>query len=401
LPKGIQSFEKIIRKNYVYIDKTRIIYDIITKGSYYFLSRPRRFGKSLLISTLYELFTGNKKLFENLWIATSGYGWTPHLVIHLSFSVMDTTSAQTVHDDLLWKLESLAKNNAIDITQAPSLQTKFELLVSQLATTNKVVILIDEYDFPLLNNINNTATTLACRNILRDFFGVIKDLDSYLEFVMITGVSKFSKASIFSGLNNLEDLTLSQQAACLLGYTADELIHYLGPHIQEIADYQKRPTQAILDDMLLWYNGYQFSKNQAAKIYNTYSILLFLSSGELSNYWFETGTPAFLVKLIKAKHLSIPAIDTAEASPDDFNTMEIDDIPVIPLLFQTGYLTIKAYNQITGNYQLVFPNLEVQSSFFKYLLKGFSNVGTGETNKIITKLIFRSNGNGKKTTHRH
>jgi hypothetical protein len=127
LPKGIQSFEKIIRKNYVYIDKTRIIYDIITKGSYYFLSRPRRFGKSLLISTLYELFTGNKKLFENLWIATSDYSWTPHPVTHLSFSVMDTTSAQTVHD-LLWKLESLAKNSAIDITQAPSLQTKFELL---------------------------------------------------------------------------------------------------------------------------------------------------------------------------------------------------------------------------------------------------------------------------------
>lgn len=393
LPKGIQSFEKMIKDNYVYVDKTRYIYDIITKGTYYFLSRPRRFGKSLLLSTLHELFAGNKELFKGLWIDTANYNWQPHPVIHLSFSALASNSAQALHDDLVWKLESLAESHSLDISKAPSLQTKFESIVTQLASSNSVVILIDEYDFPILNNITDLPLAGECRNIIKNFFGVIKDLDNYIKFVMITGVSKFSKTSIFSGLNNLEDLTLSQQAAGLLGYTSDELKTNFGKHIAEIATNQEKSSQEILESMQLWYNGYQFSKNQDIKVYNPYSILLFLSSGELSNYWFETGTPTFLVNLIKAKNFPIPSLDAAETNVDDLKNIEIDNIPVIPLLLQTGYLTLKSYDPITNNYQLSFPNLEVKSSFFRYLLKQFSTFEAGEISKFTAKLKTALNEN--------
>lgn len=394
LPKGIQSFEKMILHGYVYVDKTRQIYDIITQGSYYFLARPRRFGKSLLLSTLKELFSGSKKLFDGLWIATSNYSWKEYPVIHISFSALANNTPEALERDLTWKLLEIAKQYSVDIQTAPSLQTKFSLLVEKLAQINSVVILIDEYDFPILNNIQSEELASACRDVLRNFFGVIKDLDHYLHFVMITGVSKFSKTSIFSGLNNLEDLTMSQLGATVLGYTYQEIEDNFEYYIKNVAQQTKTTPASVLDGITRWYNGYKFTEDSPAKLYNPYSVLLFLASGKFKNYWFETGTPTFLLNLIKSKQYAITNFDDIEVSSDELGTIEIDDISVTPLLFQTGYLTIHSYDPETENYHLTFPNIEVKSSLLKHILKKFSKMALGSINEFalgLTKALKSQN----------
>lgn len=393
LPKGIQSFEKMIKNNYVYVDKTKYIYDIIKTGDYYFFSRPRRFGKSVLISTLKELFEGNKELFKDLWIETSDYKWQTHPVIHLSFSSLASNNAQALYNDLVWKLESIASLHSIDIIKAPSLKTKFELLVTELSKINSVVILVDEYDHPILSNISDPSVATECRDVLKSFFDVVKDLDSYLAFFMVTGVSKFSKTSIFSGLNNLEDLTLNELGSNLVGYTYKELIKYFDSYLKKAALKNGSSTDEVIDNMRAWYDGYQFSKSAQERIYNPYSILLFLSNMEFLNYWFGTGTPSFLINLIKAKQFSIVSLDEAKMTLDDLDSVNIEDIAVVPLLFQTGYLTIKSYDEQTGNYLLYFPNLEVKQSFFKFILKGFSTLEFGVINDFASKLTNALNEN--------
>lgn len=386
LPKGIQSFEKMIKNNYVYVDKTKHIYDIIKTGDYYFLSRPRRFGKSVLISTLKELFEGNKELFKGLWIEASDYKWQTHPVIHLSFSSLSNTSAQVLHDDPVWKLESIASLHSIDITKAPSLKLKFELLVAELSKMNSVVILIDEYDHPILSNISDLALAAECREVLKSFFDVVKDLDSYLAFFMVTGVSKFAKTSLFSGLNNLEDLTLNELGSQLVGYTYEELIKYFDSYIKKAALKNGSSIDGVIDNMRTWYDGYRFAEDNEERIYNPYSVLLFLSNAKFLNYWFSTGTPTFLLHVIKAKQFSIISLDDARMTQDDLDSVNIEDITVMPLLFQTGYLTIKSYDHQEGNYVLDFPNLEVKQSFFKFILKGFSTLEFAVINDFETKL---------------
>lgn len=387
LPKGLNSFEKMITNDYVYVDKTKHIYDIITNGSYYFLARPRRFGKSLLVSTCSMLFTGKKELFKGLWIEKSDYDWRPHPVIHLSLVATACSSAQSVRDDLIWQLEQVAAIYSVDISKAPSLETKFKSLVVQLAKTDSgVVILIDEYDHPIIKNINNSELAVQCRDVLRDFFGVIKDLDDYLKFVLITGVSKFSKTSIFSGLNNLEDLTVSERGATLLGYTPDELTTYFEPYLKKVAKQNNVSYEKIIEQTKLWYDGYQFCENPDKNVYNPYSVLLFLDSGKYLNYWFETGTPTFLLDLIRTKNYPVTNLDDIRASADELGTIEVDDIPITPLLFQTGYLTIDSYNPATKNYHLKLPNLEVKESFLKYLLKQFTKITLGGINEFALQL---------------
>lgn len=394
LPKGIQSFEKMINNNYIYVDKTKNIYDMITTGSYYFLSRPRRFGKSLLVSTLFELFSGKKELFKGLWIEKSDYDWQKHPVIHLSLSAIASNNPQALHDDLLWKLESIATAYNIDLSKPPSLQAKFEHLVIELSKIKSVVILVDEYDYPILSNVNSLELASECRNILRTFFAVIKDLDPYLHFVFFTGVSKFSKTSIFSGLNNLEDLTVTSQGATLLGYTQAELITYFEPYIEKVAIQNNSASVQIIETMKLWYDGYQFCSDSMHKVYNPYSVLLFLSSGNFLNYWFETGTPTFLINLIKKRDFAITTLDTIKVSTEELGTIDIEDIPIPTLLFQTGYLTIKSYDAETKNYHLVFPNFEVESSFLKHLLKMFAKLDVSTISEFafrLTKAVQENN----------
>lgn len=323
---------------------------------------------------------------KGLWIETSDYEWRAHPVIHLSFSSLASENPQALHDGLVWKLESLGKSHSIDISQAPSLQAKFELLVSELSKINSVVILIDEYDHPILSNIANIHLATQCRDVLKSFFDVVKDLDEYLAFFMVTGVSKFSKTSIFSGLNNLEDLTISELGANIVGYTHNELLHYFELYLKKVALKNEVSIDTIVSSMQTWYDGYIFIEDQKEKLYNPYSVLLFLSSSKLLNYWFGTGTPSFLIELIKAKNFPVISLDNAKVTLDDLDNIKIDDIPVIPLLFQTGYLTIQSYESDTGNYLLGFPNLEVKQSFFKYILKEFSTLPFGAINEFASNL---------------
>ncbi len=386
LPIDVSDFENLISAGYLYVDKTRHIYDLVTATSrYYFISRPRRFGKSLFISTLYHLFLGNQDLFKDLWIATSDYSWDEHPIITLDFSDLDVDSVDALKNSLSWNLTTIANNYNIDISAAPSPGTKLKYLVQQLAEKGKVVILIDEYDFPILENLEDKELSTKIRKVLKNFFTVLKSLDKHLRAIFITGVTKFSKTSLFSGLNNLNDITMKPISATLFGYTNHEIEELFKPYIAEYAQANGTSIPHVFKEMKLWYNGYRFS-DALAYVYNPYSILYYLYDKRRKNYWLESGTPTFLIKVLGNQYSSLDNIQQVELSSESLGLVEIEDIPVITLLYQTGYLTIADYDKKTGKYKLDYPNEEVRESFTKYLLAAFSrtNIQTVETN--VSKL---------------
>ncbi|MFH1643669.1 MAG: AAA family ATPase, partial [bacterium] len=258
LPIGIQTFEEIINNHYLYIDKTKQIYDIITTGKAYFLSRPRRFGKSLLCSTLEQIFKGNKELFRDLWIYNSDYKWEAHPVISIS---MPKTSRGCPGEFEKWlneKISDTAKENSIDIGASQTIQSSFSKIIKELSKKNKVVIIIDEYDKPILDNISDLKSAEKTREILRNFYSTFKDLDQYLKFIFLTGVTRFSKVSLFSGLNNLYDLTIGEEAATLFGYTQKEVEFYFNDYVESIAKKHNTSKTQIFLQLKNWYNGYSF-----------------------------------------------------------------------------------------------------------------------------------------------
>lgn len=374
LPLGIQSFEKMIEHNNVYVDKTQYIYDLINNGSYYFLARPRRFGKSLLLSTLEQLFSNNRVLFQGLWINSSDYEWKAYPVILLSMGGLEYGSGALLRNSLMWQLQELGKKQRIDLKEAPSPQARLKILVEHLyAAGNPVVLLIDEYDYPINNNLTNPVVAEECRTVLRSFYAMIKELDPYLHFVLITGVSRFTQTSIFSGLNNLTDISFNGRFAALLGYTFQELSLFFSEHVNQLSLKKKQSWSDTLEAIELWYNGYQFSGDQEVKVHNPFSVLSCLNDKEFENYWFRTGTPSFLLQIIKTKQFSPLDFQNISLSRYEIDQMDIEHISLKTLLLQTGYLTIKSYDPETQNYQLVFPNREVQISFFSYLLNMISS----------------------------
>lgn len=364
LPVGVQSFEVIRKNDLVYVDKTKHIYDLVrTKGAYYFfLSRPRRFGKSLLVSTLKELFLGNKHMFESLWITQSDYNWKTHHVIHLDFSLIPSSTLEEFRDSFSSELDRIAKPLGVNLEHKQRPGDKLKLLID---TLENVVILIDEYDRPLLQYVDNIDVMKEIQSILRDFYAIVKGLGNKIPFLFMTGITKFSKTSVFSGLNNLIDLTLLPNTTDLLGYTDEEIDHYFQPHMQAIAQKEQISIAEVKNAMKYWYNGYQFSK-EPQKVYNPFSVLMYLFTQELRNFWFETGTPSFLVNLIRAKKYDIEDLGRAEIHADGLATFEVDTMRLIPLLLQTGYLTFKSYDPETRNYQLGYPNEETKASFKLY-----------------------------------
>jgi len=368
LPVGIQAFKTIINDDYIYVDKTKMIYQLINKtmGKSFFLSRPRRFGKSLLVSTLKELFLGNRKLFKDLWIDSSDFQWDKHPVIFLDFSNIGHKTSEQLEKNLSWQLEQIGEEYKANLTTAPYIESKLQLLITQLAKINKVVILIDEYDKPLLDHISNSEEAVKQQAILRSFYSVIKSMDEHTEFVFLTGVTKFSKTSVFSGLNNLTDLTTLPEMGSLLGYSQEEVNKYFDLYINAIAVNKNQNIESIKADMRSWYNGYQFSQ-EPVKVYNPFSVLSYLSTQRLSNYWFETGTPYFLINLIKINNYPIQDIQNSKLNVLDLDSLEIDRIKLIPLLFQTGYLTIKSYDEATRNFTLDYPNEETKEAFLRLL----------------------------------
>ncbi|MFH1096254.1 MAG: ATP-binding protein [Candidatus Desantisbacteria bacterium] len=356
LPIGIQTFEKIINENYCYVDKTRLIYEIINSGTYFFLSRPRRFGKSLLIDTIKSLFEGREELFKCLWIEDKWDFSQKHPIVKIDFGNQKAMTGKELSSFILNQLNFIASINNLSIERTTYYEA-FEELIRKLSAKNRVVVLIDEYDKPILDNIENPEIAKEMREILKGFYTILKGADAYIKFVMLTGVSKFSKVSLFSGLNNLWDITLKADFSAICGYTQNDLNTIFAEHLAGVD----------LERVKLWYNGYSWL---GEKVYNPFDILLFLKSKEFSNYWFETGNPTFLLKLLKERKYYMPELEEVTAGESLIGSFDVDCIEPDALLFQTGYLTITNKKQIGAKieYTLTYPNLEVKSSLNEYIL---------------------------------
>lgn len=375
MPKPVQAstytFRHLIDGGYVYVDKTRYIYDLVQPGSgIYFMARPRRFGKSLLLSTLEEIFQGNKELFQDQWIYTSDYSWQPHPIIYIDFSLHRIQNAADLETRLLRNFYLIAQENGIELVDGP-FDIQFEDLIRKMASERNVVVLVDEYDKPILDNIENLPEAQRIRDTLRSFYTILKAMDRYIRFVFITGISKFSKVGVFSAMNNLDDLTMDRRSATLLGITEEELLHYFHEHMDDLAARLHISRAALIARIREWYDGFCFVENFPA-LYNPFSTLQLFAKQRFSNYWFETGTPTFLIKLLKDDQYDLTQLDDLQLRESAFSTYEIETLSIVPLLFQTGYLTIKGFEPQRRIYTLSYPNLEVEEAFVSHLLDAFS-----------------------------
>ena len=374
LPLGIQSFKKIIKGNYTYVDKTRYIYNLIENESYYFMSRPRRFGKSLLLDTINEVFNGDKELFKGLWIYNSYYEFTKHPTIRLDMSNISNETKDILKDSLLLELRKYVKEYALDISaEVPS--DLFKLLIEALCKKygRRVVVLIDEYDKPILDHLTDIKTAEENRMVMRGFYGVLKSMDPHLRFTMLTGVSKFSKTTIFSELNNLLDITMNEEYANVCGITAENLDEYFGNHIDSLAKLDRfKNYENLREEILTWYDGYSW--DGVTRVLNPFSLLSFLIQKRFEGFWYSSGTPTFLIKLMKENPDAFLALDNLEISERMLDTFDIYKIAINPLLFQAGYLTIKEkrYVGVKERYLLKIPNLEVEEALYLNIITEFT-----------------------------
>ena len=362
LPIGIQTFREIREEGYCYVDKTPLVARMADEGKYYFLSRPRRFGKSLLVSTLAAAFAGQRELFAGLYLENH-WDWSrrsPVIVLDFGEGVLSDTDLLTASTAV--QLEESAEAHGIAPPAAGPIHLRLHKLIRDLhaATGERVVVLVDEYDKPILDHLHQPARALELREGLRNLYSVFKSQDARLRFVLLTGVSKFSKVSLFSGLNNLKDITLDERFATVCGYTQTELeitfIEWLdGVNLPEVRQ---------------WYNGYNFL---GEPVYNPFDVLLYLDSRQFRSYWFETGTPTFLINLLKARRYNIPAIETLEAGEELLSSFDVGEIEPETLLFQTGYLTIQErYRRgLIHRYRLRYPNFEVRASLPAAILNAY------------------------------
>ncbi len=368
LPIGIQTFSEMIKEDYLYVDKTQNIAELLEAGKYLFLSRPRRFGKSLLVSTLSEIFSGNKTLFQGLYIHDR-IEWRPHPVIHIDFSVIDCSTDLELREGLVDLLDDINADYQLGVDKR-GFKAYFNKIIRALYKKNgKVVVLVDEYDKPIVDHVDDIEQAAKNREILRNFFGVLKHTDPFLRFVFLTGVSKFSRVSIFSDLNNLRDITLSTKFATLLGYTQTELENYFEEPVQTLCTELEIKKENLLAKIKMWYNGYSW--NGKDYVYNPFSILNLFTEQRFSNYWFASGTPAFLMKLIKKMEIEVCEFENKQVSENILDSYDLDNMNVFSLLFQTGYLTITHIDEqdLFPEYTLNYPNLEVKSAFITYLFE--------------------------------
>ena len=387
IPIGIQDFEKMISNGYTYIDKTKWIYQLINQGASYFLSRPRRFGKSLLISTFEALFSCKRHLFKNLWIDSSDYDWKEYPIIRLDMSGINNQTPELFERSLIRTLVDLAKERGLVLSgETPS--DYLGNLIDQMASNLSVVVLVDEYDKPIIDQLENIEAAKKNSDILRRFYTILKVKDAKIKFLFLTGVTKFSKVSLFSGLNNLDHISLSDSVASFLGLTEQEISDYYAKDIEHIAHARGDSIDKVLKSLKWWYNGYRFSKSaNSEKVYNPLSIMQFLKTGRIDNYWFSTATPTFALKMIKEKEFPITDFESSiivGRSIDE--SYEIDKIDLATLLYQTGYLTISEYDEGAQRYFLKFPNEEVRRSFIDHLLQEFTSLSSSQSQPFLYQI---------------
>ncbi len=362
LPVGIQSFEVIRTDGYYYVDKTRFVRKLVDEGKYYFLSRPRRFGKSLFLDTLRQAFLGKRELFEGLYLEGNWDWEARYPVLYISFGAGVHRNVDELLQTQEEILDSHARRYGIGLSR-PSIKGRFMEMIEQLAegSGRRVVVLVDEYDKPILDNIERPGVAADIRESLKNFYSVLKDADPYLKFCMLTGVTKFSKVSLFSGLNNLKDVTIHPGYGTICGYTQEDLERV----------FPDRLGGVDLDAVRHWYNGYSWL---GEPVYNPFDVLLFLDTREFRPYWFETGTPTFLIRLLMERNYFVPRLEDLEAGEELIESFELDSIKPETLLFQAGYLTIRDVKRLLGHkraYGLRYPNLEVKSAFSEHLLTYF------------------------------
>jgi hypothetical protein len=387
MPIGVQDFEKLRKGDYLYVDKTAFIYQLVSTGCYYFLSRPRRFGKSMLLSTLHAYFSGKKDLFEGLAIEKLEKDWIEYPVLHLDLNV----SEYRTEDDLRNKLSAHLNEweqlyGKVDYEK--SLGTRFEGVIRRAyeKTGKRVVILVDEYDKPVLQTIENDELQETYRSILKGFYGALKSMDRCIKFAFLTGVTKFGKVSVFSDLNNLYDISLDGLYAPICGITGEELDTVFVPYIQRLATAMNRTYDEMREVLRLNYDGYHFCENSVG-IYNPFSILCTFQSNKIKNYWFETGTPSYLVYLLKKHNYNLEFMSTVECDADVLNSVDSQSTNPVPVIYQSGYLTIKDYDPEFGLYTLGFPNREVEDGFLKYLLPNYASIDKTQTAFFITNFV--------------
>ena len=368
LPLDTADFVHIIENDMLYIDKTAYILNFMKYGSNFFLARPRRFGKTLLVDTLRQMYSGRKDLFQNTALFDSDWSWDVRPVIHIDMSSIACSAPDFLEKNLALTVEKIANdfNVCIDVDyQAPG--GMLRSLVLELAKTKKPVVLIDEYDYFLIKNITDVDSAKRYRDILKDFYITLKNSEKYLEFVFITGVSKFSHMNLFSGLNHLIDLTMNDECAALLGYTEAELEKYFLSYIDSVAEKRGLPASEARLKMKNFYNGYRFSESRET-VYNPFSLHRFFTWKKFENYWFGSGSPTFLFELMKKNNYRVNELEKAQVFSVTFATFDIEQISLSILLFQTGYLTISAYDPNKNFYLFDFPNLEVKESFYAYFV---------------------------------
>lgn len=387
LTSSVYTFEKIINNGFLYVDKTEYIWKLIDAApASFFLSRPRRFGKSLTISTLKAVFQGKKDLFKGLAIYEKEYDWKEYPVIHLDMGNCDAKTPDALDNFLFDTLEGLAEEHNVKL-RGQSNAKRFEFLVEDIAKQNPVVILLDEYDKPILNTVM-TSEAQACRDILKGFYSSIKQCESMERFVFVTGVTKFSHVSLFSELNNLTDITMNREYATMFGYTQSEFETYFADRIEDASKQLNMPCEQLLPEIKTWYDGYRFEE-KSETVYNPVSLAqFFINSCKFNNYWFSTGTPSFLMELIKKTNFDFEKALTQPVSGIAFEAFEIDKIEPLALLLQTGYLTIKdTFREFNSTfYHLNFPNYEVRSSFDTYLLNAYTNIPKDDLEMVAVSL---------------
>jgi len=389
-PIGIQSFDKIVNEGYVYVDKTALIYQLVNNGTIYFLSRPRRFGKSLLVSTLKNYFLGRKELFTGLAIEALEKDWQEYPVFHISFGGENFLNAGTLEKKIIKFLsdhEDIYGKNP----NSQNIGDRFTdlLKAAHQKTGRRVVVLVDEYDKPILDVLDTGYSTIVegekrlleeqHREILKGFYSVFKEADEHLKFVLLTGVTKFSQVSIFSGFNQPADISMDPRYEALCGITTEELYHYFGNSIAEMADTYQCTVEEVRSLLKLQYDGYHFGP-KLIDIYNPFSLLNAFASQNMQDYWFRSATPTYLVKLLRHNKKGLNELTGKYYDPSQFIDYKADVERPLPMIYQSGYLTIKGYNRRQNTFLLDFPNNEVKKGFVSIVANDYLDTKTDASN---------------------
>lgn len=396
-PIGIQTFEEIIKKSMLYVDKTEYVYRMANSGKYFFLSRPRRFGKSLLTSTFHSYFAGKKELFKGLAIEKLEMEWTEFPVLHFDMLGGKHLDKDELETYIGYQLENL--EHKFGITQhREGVNNRLDNLITTAykQTSKQVVVLIDEYDAPLLDVVHEDEKLPILRNVMRNFYSPLKKCESYLRFVFLTGITKFSQMSIFSELNNITNISMRDDYAGICGITMDELTTQMSADVDALAEKMGKTREETLDKLREYYDGYHFSA-KSPDVFNPYSLLNAIAAGELDFYWFSSGTPTYLIEMLKKFNVMPSEIGGGDADKSEFDAPTESMTSVMPLLYQSGYITIKGYDPETELYTLDIPNKEIRVGLYRCLLSNYIGSNTLKGTTTIAKmsaLIRRNNMDG-------